>query len=83
MKTRRALPALTLAATLLAPTAQAGDTPARVLGWWAWLETTVLELIWGDDRDGSETNRWDKEGPASDPLGRPTPPPPGQPGGGN
>ena len=83
MKPRRFLAPLTLAAALLAPTAQAADTPARFLGWWSWLESTVLELIWGDDRDGSETNRWDKEGSTSDPLGKPAPPPPTQPGQGN
>jgi hypothetical protein len=83
MKPRHLVASLTLTAALLSPIAQAGDTPARDLGWWAWLETTVRELIWGGEDEDLEAARWDKEGPTWDPFGRPTPPPPGQPPGGN
>jgi hypothetical protein len=91
MNPHRTVSALVLATALLAPQAQAGDTPAGGRGWWAWLETTVLEMIWGGQGEDSEANRWEKEGPTADPLGKvgptsdplglPTPPPPANPGG--
>jgi hypothetical protein len=90
MKPRHLVTSLTLTAALLTPNAQAGDTPAGGHGWWNWLEATVREWIWGGGPDGSEGERWEKEGPTSDPLGKagstsdplgkPVSPPPAQPG---